>query len=104
MSKPRLQTLKPRVTLIDGRLSALPAPSQADGYRLRGRAGVAARDRIRCRDNGLCQACLERGLITLGTQVDHIMPLHRGGPDTDANKRLLCHECHAAKTANDLRL
>ncbi len=55
------------------------------------------------RDNGLCQACLDRNVVTLGTQVDHTIPLHKGGPDTDANKRLLCNECHAAKTLEDLK-
>jgi len=64
---------------------------------------VKDRERIRMRDKGLCQACLGRNIVTLGTQVDHIIPLHKGGPDTDANKRLLCDECHAAKSKIDLQ-
>ena len=105
MSKaPRLKMLGHTVPMLAPRLAPQPPPSRASDYRLRGRAGVAARDRIRRRDNGLCQACLDRHLVTPGTEVDHIVPLSKGGADIDSNKRLLCVPCHVAKTANDLRL
>jgi 5-methylcytosine-specific restriction endonuclease McrA len=35
-------------------------------------------------------------------ELDHEVPLFQGGADTDANCQVLCHECHAAKTARDL--
>lgn len=101
--KRKLQTLKPRLQPLPPRLAYAPPPSRAPGYRKTGRAGVADRDRIRRRDDGLCQACLERNLVTLGTQVDHVIPLHKGGLDVDQNKRLLCDECHLAKSANELK-
>jgi len=53
------------------------------------------------RDNGLCQACLECGVLRAATQVDHTVPLFKGGPDTDGNKRALCDECHELKTRED---
>lgn len=56
------------------------------------------RERIRTRDKGLCQACLEAGRVTLGTQVDHKVPLSAGGSDADDNKWLLCDACHKAKS------
>lgn len=37
----------------------------------------------------------------LATEVDHIVPLHKGGNDSDGNKQSLCGACHAAKTAVD---
>ena len=98
----KLKMLKPHIATLAPRLAPQPPPSSSNDYRLRGRAGVAARDRIRRRDNGLCQACLDRHLVTPGTEVDHIVPLHKGGPDIDANKRLLCGPCHAAKTRGDV--
>ena len=94
---PRLTTLHPKLATAPQRIAS-PA---GDDKRKRGRAGMKDRERIRLRDEGLCQACLDRNVVTLGTQVDHVIPLHQGGPDTDANKRLLCEECHAEKTRED---
>lgn len=34
----------------------------------------------------------------IATQVDHIVALAEGGPDTDLNKRPICAPCHQAKT------
>lgn len=46
----------------------------------------------------LCRACLKRGIESPADEVDHIVPLSRGGSDTRANKQSLCVPCHAAKT------
>lgn len=73
------------------------------GVRRTGRKGVKDRDRIKRRDNGLCQHCLNEGRLTIGTQVDHIVPLAFGGSDTDDNKQLLCDACHKAKSRLELR-
>ena len=70
--------------------------------RTRGRRGVEDRHRILRRDNGICQRCLKAGRITPATQVDHIEPLHKGGPDSDENKQSLCDPCHAEKTREDM--
>ena len=39
--------------------------------------------------------------MTPGTQVDHVVALEDGGPDTDENKELLCDPCHVEKTNED---
>ena len=52
--------------------------------------------------NPLCAMCLERGITTAAMEVDHIIPLHQGGPDIDSNTQNLCHACHSVKTARDL--
>lgn len=70
--------------------------------RIRGRALQAARARILRRDNYLCAHCLLAGRVIEAVQVDHIIPLFRGGPDDDDNKQSLCHACHADKTARDM--
>jgi HNH endonuclease len=38
-----------------------------------------------------------------GCQVDHIVPLAKGGPDVPANMQLLCGEALREKEANELR-
>lgn len=58
--------------------------------RLRGRAGQAQRQRRLDRTNGLCEHCEKEGKTTLASIVNHIVPLARGGPDTDENTENLC--------------
>ena len=76
-------------------------PHGSVGQRKTGRQGVKDRDRIKRRDCGLCQTCLECGVIRQGTEVDHTIPLSQGGADSDENKRLLCTQCHKAKSARE---
>jgi 5-methylcytosine-specific restriction protein A len=40
--------------------------------------------------------------VTAGVEVDHILPVHKGGTDEDDNLQALCHECHESKTRTDL--
>ena len=39
-----------------------------------------------------------------GFQLDHKIPLHKGGPDTDENLQVLHIDCHDRKTMKDLGL
>lgn len=66
--------------------------------RLRGRLGVAQRER-RLRNEPLCRDCKSAGLIRIATVPDHIVPLSLGGRDTDDNIRCLCADCHRVRTA-----
>lgn len=68
------------------------------GERLRGRAGVAQRDRRLKRTNYLCEMCLPKRIVPADV-VDHINPLALGGEDIDSNTRNLCHEHHSQVTA-----
>ncbi len=59
-----------------------------------------ARELIRIRDNGLCIECLNQKRITVGTIVDHIIPIKQNWNkrlDED-NLQLLCQSCHNKKT------
>ena len=67
--------------------------------RLRGRAGIAQRERRLRRTNYLCEDCSSEGRLTLATVVDHIIPLAHGGPDTDETTRNLCDEPNRQRTA-----
>ena len=71
--------------------------------RARGRARQEARLRIWLRDGPNCAACGELIDITPGTdrpfELDHIVPLWKGGQDNDGNRQCLCPDCHKTKTA-----
>lgn len=52
---------------------------------------------------GLCEDCLQKGIITGGAEVHHVIPLNVdniGDPKITlswSNLRLLCKDCHAAR-------
>jgi 5-methylcytosine-specific restriction protein A len=88
-------------TLKSGLQTIKPAIRPPHTERLRGRAAMTATARIKERDLYTCQQC---GRITTELEVDHIVPLWKGGADTDANKQSLCagpDGCHAKKTARE---
>lgn len=52
----------------------------------------------------LCAECLKRGVETMGTDADHVVPLEQGGaPFAVSNIQALCRKCHQAKTAKENR-
>lgn len=53
------------------------------------------------RDNWLCCECARNGKVKPATEVDHIIPLSKGGTNDLSNLQSLCHECHTAKTHSD---
>jgi 5-methylcytosine-specific restriction protein A len=97
----KITTLKPRLRAVGSRLAVLTPQRENVVPRKRGWAGVQDRNRIRARDCGLCQECKRQGRVAVGSAVDHIVPLWKGGSDGDLNKELLCRPCHDAKTARE---
>lgn len=69
--------------------------------RVRGRRAVEERLRF-LRQYPLCKHCQDKDRVTAAQEVDHIIPLHKGGPDVDSNKQSMCAECHKVKTAIDM--
>ena len=51
------------------------------------------------RERPLCVECERHGRVRAAADVDHIVPLHRGGADAVENLQPLCRPCHAVKTA-----
>ncbi|WUR15699.1 HNH endonuclease signature motif containing protein [[Empedobacter] haloabium] len=92
----RLKTLKPRLSAVA--TARVPVLTQQPGRieRKRGSAGVKDRAAIKARDCGLCRKC-----GALGSVVDHIVPLWKGGSDEPENKQTLCDPCHQDKTAQE---
>jgi 5-methylcytosine-specific restriction protein A len=51
------------------------------------------------RRNPLCEVCTRIGHVVAATEVDHHVPLARGGAELDlANLTAMCASCHGAKT------
>lgn len=48
-----------------------------------------------------CATCLYEFLAS-AVDIDHIVPLSRGGEDVDGNVQILCRGCHSRKTAQDM--
>lgn len=53
------------------------------------------------RANPLCIHCQRAGRVTLADEVDHIIPLAKGGTDEFKNLQGLCRDCHARKSAGE---
>lgn len=78
----------------------LRGSSSARGYDGRWRAAR----KLFLRKNPLCARCMERGVLTPATVVDHIRP-HRGDQQLfwdESNWQPLCKDCHDLKTGHGL--
>jgi 5-methylcytosine-specific restriction enzyme A len=98
----KLSTLPCRVKTIGSRLK--PA-TVANTVRISGRPLQRRRMRLWANDPH-CKGCGRVVSYPNGFELDHIVPLHKGGPDTDHNLQVLCcgpGSCHEAKTRDDLR-
>ena len=69
--------------------------------RIRGRKLQRIRD-AHFRRHPLCVRCEERGRVRPATQLDHKIPLFKGGQDVEANRQGLCDDCHEQKTREDM--
>ena len=68
--------------------------------RLSGRKGQQRRARW-LSSQPLCIMCEREGFITAGTDVDHVVPLSKGGADDESNLQTLCHAHHQDKSVSD---
>lgn len=69
--------------------------------RLRGRAWGAQRALLLAQQP-LCVHCKALGRVRAATEIDHKVPLFKGGSHDADNLQPLCAECHDAKTRTDL--
>ena len=65
-------------------------------YRIRPKVSHRLRRMVLRRDGYLCQRC-----GAPATDVDHVVPRHRGGSDRMDNLVSLCGPCHRAKTGRE---
>lgn len=57
------------------------------------------RESIMIRDNYTCQICGKYMPDEVGLQIDHIIPVSKGGKSVPSNLRVLCSKCNSAKSA-----
>ena len=53
------------------------------------------------RANGHCQKCTRKIPHSDDWDLDHAIPLSRGGTNDDSNMQVLCSWCHGDKTSDD---
>jgi 5-methylcytosine-specific restriction endonuclease McrA len=85
-----------------GRCPAHPKPARTPRPGT-GRRWLATRGRVLRRDNWTCQHCGHRDVTGASLEVDHVLPVARGGSDELDNLRTLCRPCHRERTAADRR-
>ena len=49
----------------------------------------------------LCAECQRQGRVRYGDELEHIVPLWKGGAESDANREWICREDHRIKTARE---
>ena len=84
-----IASLKPRINTIDTRVGSSVAVERIRGWQL-----TKIRDRVLLRDGYTCRKC---GRVSASLEVDHIIPLHLGGAESDENRQSLCDDCHQLK-------
>ena len=53
-------------------------------------------------NNPFCAICLEMGIDTKATEIDHILPVRLGADFFDTNNlQGLCKKCHAKKSGSE---
>ena len=95
MIKPRLATLNTSpVKTLTARIGATERTRGSKWMKIRAKWLNA---------HPLCVECEGRGYARPATQLDHIIPLWQGGKDDESNYQSLCVECHAEKTAEEVK-
>ncbi len=57
------------------------------------------RDQIKKRDNYTCQICGKHMPDEVGLQIDHIIPVAKGGKTIPSNLQVLCSKCNGRKSS-----
>lgn len=68
--------------------------------RLNGHQNHLARMRLFQREP-LCRPCAAKGVTTLATIRDHILPLAWRGTEDESNEQPICEPCHRVKSRNE---
>ena len=61
------------------------------------------RDQIAKRDHYTCRICGKRMPDGVGLQIDHIVPVSKGGKSVPSNLQVLCSKCNGTKRARIVR-
>lgn len=75
-------------------------PRSTPTFLLKRKQNKELRLRVLIRDEYVCQCC-KQPYPEYNLECDHIIPLSKGGEDTDSNCQTLCVRCHAEKTKSE---
>lgn len=97
----RLAALPSRLATSQPRSPQPFTPTESE--RTRGSTWMRIREQVLGAAGGLCQCdeCADLGRIRLASQVDHYVPLWKGGTDDPANLRAINVDCHERKSARE---
>ena len=57
---------------------------------------------VAARARWTCEICAT--IVNANYEIDHIVPLYRGGDNSCTNLQCICPDCHRTKTANDRKV
>lgn len=93
----KLTTLKPRIAQLQSRrlpILQTATPRQRGSTWMKRRAAWLSA-------HPMCECCKPQGLVTKAQEVDHVIPLWKGGRDDETNMQSLCVTCHQVKTKRE---
>ncbi len=96
-SKPRLQTLKPRIQFAKSTVRSVSNEDQ----RITGSRWIKIKKIYERHHPRLCVECDRQGKVGNGDELDHIIPLWAGGTNDEHNLQWLCVTHHKEKTAKE---
>jgi len=70
----------------------------------RKRATKELRNQIAKRDNYTCQICGKHMPDSVGLQIDHIIPINKGGKSIPSNLQVLCSICNGRKSNKQISI
>ena len=87
----------------ESRCSEHKLPDRRPSTARRGSASEHRKRRSRALRRGgfRCVACGVVDKTAKSLEVDHVLPLERGGDHSDGNLQVLCKPCHAVKTRGE---
>jgi len=95
--------LRVRLAEAEGEIAVLKATLErvSDFLRSPSKRAVSSRTKktVAARARWRCEACRE--IVNANYEIDHTVPLFRGGSNDVSNLQCLCPDCHRDKTAAD---
>jgi 5-methylcytosine-specific restriction protein A len=93
--------LKPRLVATSTSRVATVTARPDTTERIRGRKWMKIKTDVLIATDHYCVECQKQGISTIAAEVDHVVPLWKGGTNERSNLQGLCEAHHARKTARE---